>query len=117
MRSRGRRIYGLDPAAVGRAASTNATRVLRAAAHNDVRHGDAGKADTMVNCTDSRGRPKRRYATQYEAQNAADHGRATRGADLRVYECPECGGWHLTSRPERQFGGYEVIGHFTSRRW
>ena len=55
----------------------------------------------MMNCTDSRGQSKRRYKSEHEALDAAAHGRAVRGAELRVYECPDCSGWHLTSRPAR----------------
>lgn len=43
---------------------------------------------------------KRRYASHIEAEDAAawcaDHGRT----GLRIYRCPYCGGWHLTSKPE-----------------
>lgn len=42
---------------------------------------------------------KNRYATRDEAQEnlAWCESRGTRG--LQVYECPYCGGWHLTSHP------------------
>lgn len=44
---------------------------------------------------------KNRYPTRADAEEAiescAEHGR--RG--LHCYECPYCGGWHLTSKPER----------------
>lgn len=42
---------------------------------------------------------KMRYRDKEEAVDRA-HLRA--GSDkiyLRVYECPDCGGWHMTSRP------------------
>jgi hypothetical protein len=55
----------------------------------------------MMNCTDSKGQPKRRYGSEYEALDAAACGRVERGVDLRVYRCPNCGGWHLTSRQAR----------------
>lgn len=52
-----------------------------------------------MNCVDSKGQPKKRYDSEHEALNTADYGRSARGVDLRVYECSDCGGWHLTSRP------------------
>ena len=39
-------------------------------------------------------RRKRRFKTRVEAQRAH--------AKHRLYECPHCGGWHLTSKPERK---------------
>ncbi|MCH3942232.1 MAG: hypothetical protein WAY93_00225 [Atopobiaceae bacterium] len=42
---------------------------------------------------------KKRYATRVEAKKAAD--RCSRRQDaprIHVYECPICGGWHLTHR-------------------
>ena len=46
---------------------------------------------------------KKRYRSKVEAEAAifacAEHG--TTG--LHCYECPHCGGWHLTSKPERPF--------------
>lgn len=42
---------------------------------------------------------KRRYATQVEAKKAAQLGSKRKDAPkLYVYECPYCGGWHLTHR-------------------
>jgi hypothetical protein len=45
---------------------------------------------------------KKAYLTIQAAQNAID-GRARRGLNyaLRVYECPECGCFHLTSQAPR----------------
>lgn len=43
---------------------------------------------------------KRAYRTAVQAGNAAA-GRARSGVtNLRVYECPECGAFHLTSEPQ-----------------
>ncbi len=45
---------------------------------------------------------KNRYAFRSDAEEAirlcAEHG--THG--LHSYKCPYCGGWHLTSKPERK---------------
>lgn len=44
---------------------------------------------------------KNRYVTKGEAEAAllacAEHGRS----GLRIYRCPYCKGWHLTSHPQR----------------
>lgn len=44
---------------------------------------------------------KARYATRAEAEavalECAEHGRG----GLATYQCPYCGGWHLTSHPWR----------------
>lgn len=45
-------------------------------------------------CRGRDGRPKRLYRTAAEARAAA----SSRPASLRVYECPETEGYHLTSR-------------------
>jgi len=44
---------------------------------------------------------KNRYAHLDEAEEALDwcESRGKRG--LSIYECPYCGGWHLTSKPRR----------------
>lgn len=45
---------------------------------------------------------KKRYATKVEAQKAAKAGSRKRDAPaLYVYQCPDCGGWHLTHRKPR----------------
>jgi hypothetical protein len=40
---------------------------------------------------------KRRYRTERYARKVAQHCLDVRGAHLRVYFCPTCSGWHLTS--------------------
>ena len=48
------------------------------------------------------GQAKRRFGSQNEAEGAAGERRAEAGADLVVYRCDFCGGWHLGNRdPER----------------
>ena len=43
---------------------------------------------------------KKRYATKYEAERVAAHQKLeNRAPNLRVYRCPDCGGWHLTKQP------------------
>ena len=59
----------------------------------------------MANCKDSKGQPKRRYDSEWEAADAAMFGQCDRGVRLRHYRCPHCGGWHLTSRPAQGGGG------------
>lgn len=51
---------------------------------------------------------KQRYATEAYARAqlvgaimAANRGSKTR-REIRVYHCPLCKGWHLTSKPERK---------------
>jgi hypothetical protein len=41
---------------------------------------------------------KKRYASQEEARETADHQARTTGRELNVYECSWCRGWHLSSR-------------------
>lgn len=49
-------------------------------------------------CTDSRGRSKRLYATREDAQKAQKTSEQKRKEKLKVYRCPEGGGWHLTHK-------------------
>ena len=45
---------------------------------------------------------KRAYATAWEAQEVAEHQMSMNpGLVLRVYRCPNCGSYHLTSKPAR----------------
>jgi hypothetical protein len=53
--------------------------------------------DHLCGCTGRDGRPKRLYATHAEAQESADYVWRKRGVRLRVYSCPYCAGYHLTS--------------------
>lgn len=44
---------------------------------------------------------KRRYPDEFQAQKAAKYAMRQRPETaLRVYDCPKCGGWHLTHKPE-----------------
>lgn len=52
---------------------------------------------TCRSCTDASGRPKQSYATEKGAQSRADIQEREKHARLRVYECPNGDGWHLTS--------------------
>lgn len=42
---------------------------------------------------------KDRYALQQSAELAIPRREAKTGKVLRLYQCPYCGGYHLTSRP------------------
>jgi len=84
-------------------------RVVCTCDHHDDRHATGG----CVLCPCSRlvprrppsahtrenGQPKLRYATRADAKAAGkrypDHRR------MRAYECPSCGGWHLSSSQRR----------------
>jgi hypothetical protein len=48
-------------------------------------------------CVGRNGAPKRRYFTEGEALENANHRRGLGAPPLRVYYCPSCGGYHLTS--------------------
>ena len=52
--------------------------------------------ENACSCTDSLGNGKRLYATREDAEKALETSKEARGDSLRVYECPEGGGWHLT---------------------
>lgn len=42
---------------------------------------------------------KRRYETRFDAKRAAERSSRRKDAPkIFVYECPYCGGWHLTHR-------------------
>lgn len=41
---------------------------------------------------------KTRHATKEEAERHADYLWETEGLELKVYKCPICNGWHLTSK-------------------
>lgn len=58
-------------------------------------------APDMAGQRSSTCRSKVRYASNIHAAAAA--GRASRHTDkaLRFYRCPQCRGWHLTSKPLR----------------
>ena len=42
---------------------------------------------------------KDRYALQQSAEHAIPRRQAKTGKVLRFYQCPYCGGYHLTSKP------------------
>jgi hypothetical protein len=53
----------------------------------------------MNQATESRPCSKARYETRAAAQSARDHqARRRGGTNLRVYRCPDCDGFHLTSQ-------------------
>lgn len=57
------------------------------------------KGPEYVNCK------KRRFDTEVEAEEAlASCWRKRRGTrvETRYYDCPDCNGYHLTSKPERK---------------
>jgi hypothetical protein len=39
---------------------------------------------------------KRAYRTEQHARGVAREARRKRGVELRVYQCPACGEWHIT---------------------
>ncbi len=43
------------------------------------------------------GAPKTSYSSQGEALSVADELRQDTGADLNVYRCQHCSGWHMGS--------------------
>lgn len=45
---------------------------------------------------------KDRYALRQSAEHAIPRREAKTGKVLRLYQCPYCGGYHLTSRPAAQ---------------
>lgn len=47
-------------------------------------------------------RKKGRYRDDTEAKRVRRCCERSRGEPLRVYECPRCGGWHLTRVAARQ---------------
>jgi hypothetical protein len=48
-------------------------------------------------CTDSKGKPKKRWATEKAARFVADYVRDVEGFDDQmVYKCGVCNGWHTT---------------------
>ena len=47
---------------------------------------------------------KNRYQTEARAEKVAARALAERGAELRVYSCSFCFGFHITSAPARSGG-------------
>lgn len=41
---------------------------------------------------------KHRYRSEHDARLAANNAETKRGTRLRVYQCPLCGGWHITRK-------------------
>lgn len=48
---------------------------------------------------------KRTYPTKKSAMDSivAPTTKSSRPVPIRAYECPECSGWHLTSKPDKRF--------------
>ncbi len=51
-------------------------------------------------CVDSLGNGKRLYDTREDAEKSRASSEEARNLSLRVYPCPDGGGWHLTKRTE-----------------
>lgn len=58
---------------------------------------------TVILCGDFRQRDmcmkKNTYPTEAAAEAMIQGREAASGRDLRAYQCPYCGKWHLTSQP------------------
>ena len=55
-----------------------------------------------MTCLDANGKEKSAYESKGTAERFKQKRlRANPTLDLRVYRCPECGKWHMTSRPDR----------------
>lgn len=50
-------------------------------------------------CLDRNGNPKRRYFSEREAENTATHLEQLKNQKFCVYQCHDCGYYHLTKRP------------------
>lgn len=70
----------------------------------------SGPLKTKHSCTGSRGK-KARYATPGVAKVEADRLRQLNGGLFQVYDCWECGGWHVGSLPPR------VLWHGGMKGW
>jgi rubrerythrin len=46
---------------------------------------------------------KKDYKTEQQANKIKKHAEAKRDVKLRVYQCPICGFWHLTSKSEDEY--------------
>ena len=57
------------------------------------------RSNRRVYCGRSR-TAKLRYKTLADAKVARSHFESKRSDPLRIYKCPECKGYHLTSEPE-----------------
>jgi hypothetical protein len=55
-------------------------------------------SEECIYCTDSDGKHKELYKTQEAALNRAEIIKEERGIILKVYECPNQDGWHLTKK-------------------
>ncbi len=53
---------------------------------------------STCNCTDKNNKIKNLYSEKREAQEQIDYALAERGKKLKMYQCPEGNGWHLTSK-------------------
>ncbi|SMN02042.1 hypothetical protein SPONN_363 [uncultured Candidatus Thioglobus sp.] len=50
------------------------------------------------NCTDKENNAKNLYNEKWEAQEQIDYALEERDVKLKMYQCPENNGWHLTSK-------------------
>ena len=55
---------------------------------------------TAERCVGRDGFGRIRYSSPAKARKAAGRSRRFAGR-LRIYRCPRCGDWHITSKPER----------------
>ena len=54
----------------------------------------------MAECRGRNGVTKRRHKNRQQAEAAANKAASIIGKELHAYKCPNCGGWHLTSKQE-----------------
>lgn len=52
---------------------------------------------------------KIRYRSLKDAKGARSALEASLGVRVRVYGCPECGGYHLTTEPEYEWGNPRTV--------
>lgn len=52
---------------------------------------------------------KIRYRSLKDAKGARSALERTVGTEVRVYGCPECGGYHLSTEPEYEWGNTRTV--------